>query len=636
MSIFSDGLWSDPPLATPAPHEAAQRKRPSADEPVQVAMRPKAAGQQAPSTDQKKVRRAIGRGVRKSADITGTRKPDLDDLTDEERASEQQAAYDDENPPMRQSGARTKESTMAQPTEAQILAAMAVATPGERARLVASLDDLRAQRRLAVQDQADLDLSRQVVAAHLTPVLVHQRSNAETDWLGVVATQEQDPTIAAKTAATNWYRKVSAEVKADEEEFVIQAQGAARRASSGYGQWMAVAERAFLDHVAHLAGGESKTAGRHLANSAAYNAGFADAQEGKDKGRGASDPEYMRGYNDAAVQSWLDFVGVNKTSNDAVDPQNGQANSSLTDYQDLSPVTDDAAFDEGWATNPEPSQVNDTDEDAYRQAEEDQDEVTRPYSASKTAGDGFLTPEQQAWLSARGSKTAGLDWHPAASFPGLPSLGDSADLPNGGSVLVATGPDDGKVEAVYFTPQGALVQLLTDAGSVDHAKSLVESKVDELMAMSSLHTAARSLSEIASEIRADWKNVYFGAVPYLDAMESLDSMSDRYYEDDADSIVTYFLSNATTWRGETAKRIKDELKSMSRYGSRTAADEQTCSVCGDKIAKNPEDDGYHHDNGEKHDHEAKPGKESALKTASSDIVAVTHNDTGMMHHLADG
>jgi hypothetical protein len=32
--------------------------------------------------------------------------------------------------------------------------------------------------------------------------------------------------------------------------------------------------------------------------------------------------------------------------------------------------------------------------------------------------------------------------------------------------------------------------------------------------------------------------------------------------DGAETIVRYFLSNASTWRGEDAKRIKAELKSM--------------------------------------------------------------------------
>lgn len=72
----------------------------------------------------------------------------------------------------------------------------------------------------------------------------------------------------------------------------------------------------------------------------------------------------------------------------------------------------------------------------------------------------------------------------------------------------------------------------------------------------------RSLSRIADEVRADWANIYFGAVPYLDAMSTLDQITDRYYEDDAEDIVRYFLSNATTWRGETARRVKAELKAI--------------------------------------------------------------------------
>jgi hypothetical protein len=73
----------------------------------------------------------------------------------------------------------------------------------------------------------------------------------------------------------------------------------------------------------------------------------------------------------------------------------------------------------------------------------------------------------------------------------------------------------------------------------------------------------RPLYQIAKEIRQDWKNVYFGAVPYLQAMSSLDSIDSNYGMDSAKSIVLYFLSNASTWRGETAKRIKSELKKMA-------------------------------------------------------------------------
>ena len=77
-------------------------------------------------------------------------------------------------------------------------------------------------------------------------------------------------------------------------------------------------------------------------------------------------------------------------------------------------------------------------------------------------------------------------------------------------------------------------------------------------------TTTRPLYEIAREIKNDWKNVYFGAKPYLDAMATLDSINDMYMFDSAKSIVLYFLGNASTWRGETAKRIKAELKAMAK------------------------------------------------------------------------
>lgn len=72
----------------------------------------------------------------------------------------------------------------------------------------------------------------------------------------------------------------------------------------------------------------------------------------------------------------------------------------------------------------------------------------------------------------------------------------------------------------------------------------------------------RKLKDIAKDIRADWKNIYFGAVPYLEAMEELDHITDRYHLDDAETIVIYFLSNARFWKGETAKKIKLELNQM--------------------------------------------------------------------------
>lgn len=75
----------------------------------------------------------------------------------------------------------------------------------------------------------------------------------------------------------------------------------------------------------------------------------------------------------------------------------------------------------------------------------------------------------------------------------------------------------------------------------------------------------RTFQQIARDIKSVWLNVYFGAVPYLEAMLTLDTSdpNDVYlYDTAAGDIVRYFLANAQTFRGADAKRLKTELKSM--------------------------------------------------------------------------
>ena len=74
----------------------------------------------------------------------------------------------------------------------------------------------------------------------------------------------------------------------------------------------------------------------------------------------------------------------------------------------------------------------------------------------------------------------------------------------------------------------------------------------------------RSLSAIARDIRADWQPVNYAAKPYLDAMATLDSINDKYMFDSGRSVVLYFLANASSWRGDKARAIKSELKSMTK------------------------------------------------------------------------
>ena len=73
---------------------------------------------------------------------------------------------------------------------------------------------------------------------------------------------------------------------------------------------------------------------------------------------------------------------------------------------------------------------------------------------------------------------------------------------------------------------------------------------------------SRPLSVIAREIKRDWLKPNYAAKPYLDAMTALNAIDDDYYYDSGKSVVRYFLSNASSWRGDKAKAIKAELKAM--------------------------------------------------------------------------
>ena len=81
--------------------------------------------------------------------------------------------------------------------------------------------------------------------------------------------------------------------------------------------------------------------------------------------------------------------------------------------------------------------------------------------------------------------------------------------------------------------------------------------------MPKIPTPPRPLYHIASEIMKDWGDkVNYAARPYLEAMAQLGTVDQNFGYDSGRSVVRYFLSNAGSWRGETARRIKAELKEM--------------------------------------------------------------------------
>ena len=72
----------------------------------------------------------------------------------------------------------------------------------------------------------------------------------------------------------------------------------------------------------------------------------------------------------------------------------------------------------------------------------------------------------------------------------------------------------------------------------------------------------RSISAIARDIKKDWKKPNYAALPYLMAMQDINTITEDYGADTARSVVIYFLGNAQTWRGEKAREIKKELNNL--------------------------------------------------------------------------
>jgi hypothetical protein len=72
----------------------------------------------------------------------------------------------------------------------------------------------------------------------------------------------------------------------------------------------------------------------------------------------------------------------------------------------------------------------------------------------------------------------------------------------------------------------------------------------------------RKVHEIAKEIKSVWTNVHYTAKPYLVAMTQMVTVNSNFYHDTGRGVILRFLSNAQSWRGDDARRIKKELRDM--------------------------------------------------------------------------
>lgn len=72
----------------------------------------------------------------------------------------------------------------------------------------------------------------------------------------------------------------------------------------------------------------------------------------------------------------------------------------------------------------------------------------------------------------------------------------------------------------------------------------------------------RPLYNIAMQIFDDWPPIPDTARAYLRPMLHLDQITDVYGVDSAEYILGHFVAAAHGWRGETARKVKLEIKSI--------------------------------------------------------------------------
>ena len=85
-----------------------------------------------------------------------------------------------------------------------------------------------------------------------------------------------------------------------------------------------------------------------------------------------------------------------------------------------------------------------------------------------------------------------------------------------------------------------------------------EALVDPNWKPATAKPAHRTVSAVARDIRKEWGDkVNYAAKPYLQAM-----LNDDYGHDGQKSVVLYFLSNASAFRGGNAAALKAELKTI--------------------------------------------------------------------------
>lgn len=550
----------------------------------------------------------------------------------------------------------TKETSMSR--EADLLAKMAAATSlAEQREYAAELETLRHQRTAAAREEASLDLANTVVSARfptLAPAQFTQHT-AATDWLAEVEPETHDARrmeASMRAEATVWFDARPAEVKADRDELWAQAVGIGSRLASGYGLQSDAAAEAFMGQVRHLAGIKRRAfdeVQKPPFNAPEHKVDYPDSPDTFDDSISTpADPKSTSFANAPSLAEGDTPEGDRAESvNDAPAASNthseGTGTGPSTDYLDGTQTQSHASRktaegdpkSTGFDNAPSLAEGDAPEGDSAQPAVEDNfgglSDAEHDHSGGEGAAtdsiDGTVYPKQSAFRAVAARIAASPV--PEAAQPWVQAM---AHL-------------DGPADSFAGIPAAAIVAFYLKHASAE--KEALEAILAGQQVTAASEYETMPLHVLADVIRRDWNaqgGVHYTAKPYLEAMGYLNEVSDRFGEDDGNTVIAYFLSNARTWKGDLAREVKAALKARAeayrkqRYAAKTAADDaQTCATCGDKIAKDPsgEDNStWHHDNGEKHDHEATPGgeaKESAKTAGQYQGGSPKEGDTATCH-----
>lgn len=157
----------------------------------------------------------------------------------------------------RQNGRRTAAETLTAGGEVQKRADLVRALPkaaslAEQARLLDEISKIDQAKTASVSQSRELDFASAVVRETFAPVRVHEHHTAATDWIGYEEQVPADWQHRVVAEAATWFGRVPDFVKADGEEFAIQAQGKAQQFAGQFGIQATAARQTFEQYAAFL------------------------------------------------------------------------------------------------------------------------------------------------------------------------------------------------------------------------------------------------------------------------------------------------------------------------------------------------------------------------------------------------